>query len=492
MSQKKEKHEGLEYNLSVSSYSVGELYTLFNLNNDDTIDVINEKFRSIVNDSEVAGHPEVFLTFLKNCQSHIIESVIKLKYVDVNDMSTLEENREFKPKKVYESDMQEYIKKREGDENVTIKPKSLASFVWRDSQLEGGDHDVIVHPEAPSMNVSQNKYPRGAFNPVERKTIKRVLCMDSLFRQNPDITSPNDIMFKLPQPIDKVVQMTLVSLDVPNIWYTFSDKYNNNVFTVYTYNVAGVEDMKHVVTIPPGNYMSDTLSNMMNNYFSNAGNGLQLLYMEISQTTGKTIIRAKTDPDPGEPTYPFVETSSMYSPQFYFAIDFNNRDEDVANFDCNAMNIDYNTAGWMLGYRRIYYLVDHVPEFSYHDYYTYRENVVKYECYLESESIYGDSVHDYIFVELDDYNNNFVSNSITSATRDAYLGNNILARIPITSSHFHSEHSTKSDLIYKSREYFGPVTVEKMHIRLLDKYGNLINLHNNNFSFALEFTILYG
>lgn len=481
----------LEYNLDVTSYSVGELYALYNLNHEDTIEIITEKFRSIVNDSEIAGHPDVFLSFLKSCQSTIIESVIKLKYADVNELN-MEENMEFKSKREYNEELMEYKKKRNEEENMTIKPKSLSSFIWKNSELEGGPKDVIVHPEAPTMNISNNLYPQGAFNPVERKTIKRVLCMDSLFRQNPDMTSPNDIIFKLPQAIEKVVQMSLVSLDVPNIWYTFSDKYNNNVFTVYTYNVVGVPDTKHIVTIPAGNYMSDTLTTLLNNYFSNAGNGLQLLFVEINKITGKTIIRAKADPDPGEPSYPFDTDSSMYSPEFYYAIDFNNRDEDVGNFDCSAVNIDYNTAGWMLGYRRIYYLIENVEENTYTDYYTYQDNVVKYHCYLESESIYGDSVHDYIFVELDDYNNNFVSNTITSATRDAYLGNNILARIPITSSHFHNEHSNKSDLIYKSREYFGPVTVEKMRIRLIDKYGHLVNLHNNNFSFALEFTILYG
>tara|TARA_B100000900_G_scaffold415173_1_gene444105 strand:- start:678 stop:2159 length:1482 start_codon:yes stop_codon:yes gene_type:complete len=484
-------NEKLEYNLDVNSYTVGELYALYNLNNDDTIEIITEKFRKIVNDSEIAGHPDVFLLFVKRCQATIIESVIKIKYVDINDMNK-EENREYMSKREYNAELVEYKNQQQQEENVTIKPKSLASFVWKNSVLEGGDKDVIVHPEAPTMNVSTNNYPQGAFNPVERKTIRRVLCMDSLFRQNPDVTSPNDIMFKLPQAIDKVVQMSLVSLDVPNIWYTFSDKYNNNVFTVYTYNAFGAEDTKHIVTIPAGNYMSDTLATLLNNYFSNSGNGLQYLFVEINQTTGKTIIRAKTDPDPGEPTYPFDPESDFYSPEFYYSIDFNNRDEDVGNFDCSAVNIDYNTAGWLLGYRRIFYLIENKEENTYTDYYTYQNKVVTYGCYLESESIYGDSVHDYIFVELDDYNNNFVSNTITSATREAYLGNNILARIPITSSHFHSEHSNKSDLIYKSREYFGPVTVEKMRIRLIDKYGHLINLHNNNFSFALEFTILYG
>ena len=48
-----------------------------------------------------------------------------------------------------------------------------------------------------------------------------------------------------------------------------------------------------------------------------------------------------------------------------------------------------------------------------------------------------------------------------------------------------------SDLILKNREYFGPVNIEKLHIMLLDMYGKPYNLSNNDYSFALEFTILY-
>ena len=37
----------------------------------------------------------------------------------------------------------------------------------------------------------------------------------------------------------------------------------------------------------------------------------------------------------------------------------------------------------------------------------------------------------------------------------------------------------------------GPVNFERIHLKLLDEYGNLVYLNNMDFSFSLEFEILY-
>ena len=47
------------------------------------------------------------------------------------------------------------------------------------------------------------------------------------------------------------------------------------------------------------------------------------------------------------------------------------------------------------------------------------------------------------------------------------------------------------DRIFKTREYFGPVKIERLKIQLVDKYGKKINLNKNDFSFTLECTQLY-
>ena len=41
------------------------------------------------------------------------------------------------------------------------------------------------------------------------------------------------------------------------------------------------------------------------------------------------------------------------------------------------------------------------------------------------------------------------------------------------------------------RRYFGPVTLEKLCIKLIDPFGNLLNLHGHNWSFTLAVEQLY-
>ena len=117
---------------------------------------------------------------------------------------------------------------------------------------------------------------------------------------------------------------------------------------------------------------------------------------------------------------------------------------------------------------------------------------VKYNLYAESESSYGSSVSQYFFLELDDYNRNFTTNTIIAETGGGtHLGNNIIARIPITSPALNINHTSPSDLIFKQRDYFGPVKIEKLHLRLVDRYGETLDIQNNDYSVAIELITTY-
>ena len=82
---------------------------------------------------------------------------------------------------------------------------------------------------------------------------------------------------------------------------------------------------------------------------------------------------------------------------------------------------------------------------------------------------------------------NFISDELKKA-----LSNNILGRITILPTDYTYIVDNASDLIFKERDYFGPVTIEKLQIKLLDHYGNEIDLNYNDYSFALEFTQIYS
>ena len=70
----------------------------------------------------------------------------------------------------------------------------------------------------------------------------------------------------------------------------------------------------------------------------------------------------------------------------------------------------------------------------------------------------------------------------------AFLNNKIIARIPVTDSANTNMYNDNSDFITKQRTYATPVTINKLYIRLLDKYGDIIDNNNNDMSFLLEFT----
>ena len=115
-----------------------------------------------------------------------------------------------------------------------------------------------------------------------------------------------------------------------------------------------------------------------------------------------------------------------------------------------------------------------------------------YQGYLKSESSFGSATDNYIFIEVDDYHNNFPTDTIVSMNTDSYLGKNIIARITLTSGTNTIITDNGADQIYKKREYFGPVKIEKLHIRLLNRFGNVINFNQNDFSFALELKQIYS
>ena len=66
----------------------------------------------------------------------------------------------------------------------------------------------------------------------------------------------------------------------------------------------------------------------------------------------------------------------------------------------------------------------------------------------------------------------------------------ILAKLKNRRTNFNYE---SGGLLYGfKRDYFGPVTVSRMRIRILDQYGDIVDLNNNDFSFTLKFDMMYN
>ena len=113
-----------------------------------------------------------------------------------------------------------------------------------------------------------------------------------------------------------------------------------------------------------------------------------------------------------------------------------------------------------------------------------------------SEKVVSEAVIDlkgfkYMFLVVDDYNNN-VNNSFYSAFNSSVLNKNILARISLqNTSFFDTAAQNNLSLVTTARQYFGPVDIQKLGIQLLDEYGRVVDLNNMDFSFCLTLQAIY-
>lgn len=514
-------------------------------------------------------------------------------------------------------------------ENQLIQKFSPSSILSdSDKLVMMPKEDVRVQNINPNLIAAPSivhEYAKGVINPLERRIIKRIISIDTLFRENHGSTSSADYIWNLPTPINNVLSMKLVSMEFPNMIKMFSKDRRNNIFTVKLYNVpqryteGGVTKTVFInhtetVIIPEGFLISSDFQILMSNYFINAVaptsgtvvadlldvsangvttktfvpratsaytdasdnqlvfNGLKYIVSEVSDLSTKSIFRSReaTDTIPPIPTtvnepsyrafYGSYTSNYQYSPNFWFQLDFNIQndksftdyykegglfirkittqnvtidgqtvsvmvDPDPNSNECASsasarthmtsttlqcfrpkldphtgkvtrsntkMRELYKNAGWSIGFYKDIYNVDspYVSQTRFDPTATYRP--LEYHLYVESESSYGSALTQYFFLELDDYNRNFTSNTIIAETGGGtHLGNNVIARIPMTAPALNVNYNSPSDLIFKQRDYFGPVKIEKLHLRLVDRYGETLDIQNNDYSVAIELTTTY-
>ena len=136
--------------------------------------------------------------------------------------------------------------------------------------------------------------------------------------------------------------------------------------------------------------------------------------------------------------------------------------------------------GWTMGFRMAEYLAA--------------------EAYV-SEGCFDTWGFKYIYLVVDDFNNN-AHETVIPAYTDSLGSSNVLARLTTGSwGGGTGEFATGlaiSDLVglqgeeVKKRVYFGPVDIKKLHLRILDDKGQVLQLNNMDVSFALDLVYLYN
>ena len=108
-------------------------------------------------------------------------------------------------------------------------------------------------------------------NPLLKQTIKRVISIDSQYRNISTYPSTTNFSFDLSEPLRDVVSLKLYSIQIPYTWYTVAKSYGSNFFYL-TGNSPGITDVKYKIMIEPGNYDQITLPEAINKAFQDLSN----------------------------------------------------------------------------------------------------------------------------------------------------------------------------------------------------------------------------
>ena len=346
-------------------------------------------------------------------------------------------------------------------------------IIKRQSEVEGQ-----MNPDFSNGLIADlTGAPPGILNPINYRTIKRALNIDSKFRPNYYNTISTDMHIQLPYKIENIVNMRLSSLEIPLTYYSVSKKNGNNKFLVeWSDNEDNTDDEgnliynKHqYVTIPDGNYEQ---------MFIGSTNAYSI---EIAVNNALSGTPAFVEPFNLRYTVDRVSGRSIFSQALHdntvstpYKITFNVSNNDTIETDASLPL----KLGWNLGYRTA----------------TYKcpggESVVSEGiCYVAGPK--------YIYLAIDDYNNN-VNNYFVAAFNESIDNKNILARLNMaTISQNNGIYQLGQDdgfstQINRSRSYFGPVDISKLRITLFDEYGRTLDLNNMDWSLALMFECVYS
>ena len=295
-------------------------------------------------------------------------------------------------------------------------------------------------------NVHNNEITKGNVNSVKRLTQLINYHFNSIFREKYYASSPTNFKYIIPTGgINNVVSIKLLSVEIPNSWFLFSNIIGNNKFKIETTykNKCSV----HHIIIPEGNYDRESLVNYLNKkYFVESGvDILENIEIGIDEYTNKT----------------YFKLSDSAPEDFVFSLHF------VEDEQTNIIK----TLGWNLGFRLSKYL-----------------NITDI---IQSEGLFDGGGDRYVYLVFNDYNYNTNPNNIVCFDNTS-MDDNILAKIQLLNGKFSLNfNENDSNPLIKIRKYNAPVNINKIEIKLLDKFGNFIDLNNMDWSFSIEFEILY-
>tara|TARA_B100000003_G_scaffold202405_1_gene211626 strand:+ start:6694 stop:8010 length:1317 start_codon:yes stop_codon:yes gene_type:complete len=369
--------------------------------------------------------------------------------------------------------------------------------------------DILIE----KREINENK-----INPISLKSLSKYLHFDSKFRKNYYSTSATDVIFTLPYIINNAIELSLHEIDIPDSYYQVSSLLGNNHFVILCQK--GAEDQGGAdtsanyftfdVTIPDGNWSTDTLVYYLNNtvfttdwdaaiaaqhdsetfqvdnyYYarptltSDAVSGNQRLVASYSDYSNKITIGVNNIQTSDISGYDLADISyvEFAGIELHFNVNPDTpADKTTGEFEDTYSNLSVREKlGFMLGFKSAKY---------------------KGATAYVGESPVNLISSSYFYLVIDDFIGNHIESNIIAYT-DSYNSKDIFAKIgknnmtPISTTLKTDDTQLNNPLFLVSRKYMGPVTIKKLRLSIIDEFGRNIDLNNLDWSCTLKFTYLY-
>ena len=451
---------------TIDNYNLEDMLHLFHISNDltttdlETMDAVMHAINQ--NELDEAFNTDIIALFkkifvlLRCLQKYRDYMKIKVPYYRCNKDDDTKLLSTIKKINNYENvqDMN-YLLNQIINEQAAAQANSQALKEQANSQAQAMKEQAEMFPHPivfdkmvnQIVNTFENKIVAGEINSIKRVTKLVNVHLDSCFRDRYYQSNPCNFVYQLPKQFKNVVSMKLASIEIPNSWYLFSHIKKNNTFIIEI--TACKKCSVHTIVIPDGNYNSDTLVAFLNtryfNQCNNADSLLKHLRVSVNEFNNRT-------------QFELLETAPK---DMLFSMHFTTSDTE------NMLE----TCGWILGFRIARYLA--------------------IQDIILSEGLFDAGGDRYIYLSVNDYQYNYNETNIICFDKSS-LEEYTLAKIPLLNGKFSLiiDENDKNPLV-KIRQYNGPVNLSKFEIKVLDKYGSVVDLNFMDFSFSLELELLY-
>lgn len=228
---------------NIDNYTIAELLTILDLDNEPTPDEITEKSNYYI-DKFTDENNEEMINFFTSMQSTLLQY-----FEDIND----EENGSPTGKQTSDWFENEALKQANPVQSNKNTDRKQKIDVYSNSHVPMNREHLGVN-NTYTLPVAQD-----VLNPNLKNTTSRIIVLDSQYRQS---TSPSetstDYTLDLSEPLLNVLSLRLYSFAIPYTWYVIDEVYGNTCFWLTFVDPNGIPVTSVKISVEPGNYTNST------------------------------------------------------------------------------------------------------------------------------------------------------------------------------------------------------------------------------------------